>query len=280
MFIKIEIINQYSPVFEKELYSFYVDENSSFNTTIDYVKAYDNDTFENYGRVFYELKNGQDRFQIDRYTGRIYTISLNPNVQLDRELIDTFYMSVDAVDGGGLRTSIQIIIKLNDLNDNAPQFLNNLISLNGLSNSTNTTNNNILIGFIEENSSKWIEPIRLQAVDRDIGLNAIVAYDIVDGDYMMDYFKIDRNTNSVVLKENMTIDFEELYMLIHNNKSSKPISKAKSSLSNLLLNPGEIDLNLVINAYDLGEPSLNTKIIVKIIVKVNDLIIYLKNFRK
>ena len=280
MFIKIEIINQYSPVFEKELYSFYVDENSSFNTTIDYVKAYDNDTFENYGRVFYELKNGQDRFQIDRYTGRIYTISLNPNVQLDRELIDTFYMSVDAVDGGGLRTSIQIIIKLNDLNDNAPQFLNNLISLNGLSNSTNTTNNNILIGFIEENSSKWIEPIRLQAVDRDIGLNGIVAYDIVDGDYMMDYFKIDRNTNSVVLKENMTIDFEELYMLIHNNKSSKPISKAKSSLSNLLLNPGEIDLNLVINAYDLGEPSLNTKIIVKIIVKVNDLIIYLKNFRK
>jgi hypothetical protein len=280
LFIKIEIINQYSPVFEKELYSFYVDENSSFNTTIDYVKAYDNDTFENYGRVFYELKNGQDRFQIDRYTGRIYTISLNPNVQLDRELIDTFYMSVDAVDGGGLRTSIQIIIKLNDLNDNAPQFLNNLISLNGLSNSTNTTNNNILIGFIEENSSKWIEPIRLQAVDRDIGLNGIVAYDIVDGDYMMDYFKIDRNTNSVVLKENMTIDFEELYMLIHNNKSSKPISKAKSSLSNLLLNPGEIDLNLVINAYDLGEPSLNTKIIVKIIVKVNDLIIYLKNFRK
>lgn len=267
-------------MFEKELYSFYVDENSSFNTTIDYVKAYDNDTFENYGRVFYELKNGQDRFQIDRYTGRIYTISLNPNVQLDRELIDTFYMSVDAVDGGGLRTSIQIIIKLNDLNDNAPQFLNNLISLNGLSNSTNTTNNNILIGFIEENSSKWIEPIRLQAVDRDIGLNGIVAYDIVDGDYMMDYFKIDRNTNSVVLKENMTIDFEELYMLIHNNKSSKPISKAKSSLSNLLLNPGEIDLNLVINAYDLGEPSLNTKIIVKIIVKVNDLIIYLKNFRK
>jgi len=274
LFIKIEIINQYSPVFEKELYSFYVDENSPFNTTINYVKAYDNDTFENFGRVFYELKNGQDRFQIDRYTGRIYTISLNPSVQLDRELIDTFYMSVDAVDGGGLRTSIQIIVKLNDLNDNAPQFLNNLISLNGLSNSTNTTNNNILIGFIEENSSKWIEPIRLQAVDRDIGLNGIVAYDIIDGDYMMNYFKIDRNTNSIVLKENVTLDFEELYKLHHNNKSSKPISKAKSYLSNLLLNPGEIDLNLVINAYDLGEPSLSTKIIVKIIVKVScDLLI-------
>ena len=101
----------------------------------------------------------------------------------------------------------------------------------------------------------------------------MVAYDIVDGDYMVEYFKIDRNTNSVVLKENMTIDFEELFRLHHNNKSSKPISKAKSSLSNLLLNPGEIDLNLVINAYDLGEPSLSTKIIVKIIVKVNDLII-------
>ena len=59
--IKIESINQYAPQFDKEFYVFSLDENSSFNTTIDYIVAYDNDTLEDYGRVFYELKNGQDR---------------------------------------------------------------------------------------------------------------------------------------------------------------------------------------------------------------------------
>ena len=83
-------------------------------------------------------------------------------------------MSVDAIDSAGLRTSVQIIIKLNDLNDNAPQFLNNLFSLNIQKNNSNINNkkiaNNILVGYIEENSAKWLESIKLQAVDRDIRL--------------------------------------------------------------------------------------------------------------
>jgi cadherin 23 len=214
MFVKIEIINQYSPQFEKDLFTFYVDENSPFNTTIDFLYAYDNDTLDGYGRIQYELKNGQDRFQIDKDTGRIYTISRNPTQQLDRELIDTYYMSVEAIDGGGERTTVQIIIKLNDLNDNAPQFLNNLFSLtsfgdNNHSQAFNFTNN-VIVGFIEENSAKWLEPIRLQAIDRDVGLNGEVIYEIVDGDYMQNLFKIDEITNSIALKDNVTLDFEEL----------------------------------------------------------------------
>jgi hypothetical protein len=59
--IRIESINQYAPQFGKEFYVFFLDENSPFNTTIDYIVAYDNDTLEDYGHVFYELKNGQDR---------------------------------------------------------------------------------------------------------------------------------------------------------------------------------------------------------------------------
>jgi cadherin 23 len=215
------------------------------------------------------MKNGQDRFQIDRDTGRIFTISENPTQQLDRELIDTFYMSIDAIDGGGQRTSVQIIIKLNDLNDNAPQFLNNLFSLNGFTNTSNISNN-IIVGFIEENSVKWIEPIRLQAVDRDNGLNGEIIYEIIDGDYMKDFFKIDEITNCIALKENMTIDFEELYKMHQqsNYSSSFPLHK---QVNDLIMNTGEIDLNLVINAHDLGFPSLNSKIIAKIIVKdVND----------
>lgn len=196
LLIKIDSINQYAPQFEKEFYVYYLNENSAFNTTIDYLLAFDNDTLEDFGQISYELKNGQDRFQIDKHTGRIFIISTYPTQQLDRELIDSFYISVDAIDSGGLRTSVQIIIKLNDLNDNAPLFLNNLFSLKILKNTTSNKilNNNLLVGFIEENSAKWLEPIKLQALDRDIGINSAIVYEIIGGDYLTDYFTIDNKT--------------------------------------------------------------------------------------
>ena len=59
--IKIDSINQYAPQFANDIYMFYVDENSAYNTTVGYLKAFDNDTFGQFGRVYYELNNGQDR---------------------------------------------------------------------------------------------------------------------------------------------------------------------------------------------------------------------------
>lgn len=189
-------------------------------------------------------------------------------------MIDTFYISVDAIDSGGLRTSVQVIIKLNDLNDNAPQFLNNMFSLNLLKNNSNNkiVNNNMLVGFIEENSAKWLESIKLQAVDRDIGLNSAIVYEIIGADYLADYFTIDNKTNTIVLKDDdKMLDFEELLEM----HSMKTYLSTKSSILNelsynkIVLNPGEIDINLVVVARDLGKPSLSSKIMAKIIVKVN-----------
>lgn len=42
---------------------------------------------------------------------------------LDRERVDEHYLNLEAKDGGGLRTLIQIAIKLLDVNDNAPEIL-------------------------------------------------------------------------------------------------------------------------------------------------------------
>lgn len=274
--IKIENINEYAPQFDKKVYTLYIDENSPFNTTIGHLKAVDKDTFGNYGKISYDLKNGQERFQIDKNNGRVFTISENPNVQLDREAIDSYFMSVDAIDGGGLRTSAQLIIKLNDLNDNYPQFTNNLFSLNGLSNSNqklNQNKSNILIGYIEENSAIWQESIKLQALDRDIGLNGVIEYEIIDGECFKEYFQIENKTNKIVLKKNLTLDFEEIYRIKQKtnfevNSITGPIS---NDIHNLVLNPGEIDINLVVIARDLGVPSLSSRITAKIIVKdLND----------
>jgi hypothetical protein len=270
LFINIEGINQYAPKFDQEIYTFYLNENSPFNTTIGYLNATDPDQFLDYGLVKYELKNGQERFEIDQRTGRLYTISRIPEQQLDRELIDTFFMNAEAIDGPGLRTSTQIIVKLLDTNDNAPQFImNNNNQQNFNLNILNTKNQSskFLLGYIEENSQdKWIECVRLHATDRDSDLNGQIVYEVLDSDFnFKSYFEIENGTNRIKLVNNKSLDFEEIRALKYSN-SSKHVTNIR-----IKLNPGEIDLNLIVIAKDMGQPSLNSTMLVKIIVKdVND----------
>ena len=65
--IKIEGINQHSPKFDQDSYTFYLDENSIFNTTCGYVNATDYDTYLDYGVIRYELNNGQNRYFLNSY---------------------------------------------------------------------------------------------------------------------------------------------------------------------------------------------------------------------
>ena len=132
----------------------------------------------------------------------------------------------------------------------------------------------LLVGLIEENSFKWTEPIRLQAVDRDYLRNGQVIYEIVDGDFMADHFMIDTKTNTIQLKTGMSLDFEELVEL---HKMQKMLKRRSSFLDpmitydDILLAYDEVDLNLVIRAQDLGETPLHSVIVAKVIVKdIND----------
>jgi hypothetical protein len=273
LFIRIENVNEYAPEFSKDLYTFNVDENSPFNTTIAYIKADDKDTFIDYRNVTYKLRNGQNIFEIDKITGRLYTIATKPHQQLDRESIDTFYMTIDATDGGGLTASVQLIIKLNDLNDNEPQFLNtildNKISFNNITTTPTIINNlhfnnnekSSIYGYIEENTNSWLMPIRLEAIDKDIGNNGIISFNIIGGDKYASAFTINNKTNHIVLKPNRTLDFEEIHQYKRDNQMKK----------NPNLNRDEIDINIVVMATDMGNPSLDSIAFVTIIVKdLND----------
>ena len=44
---------------------------------------------------------------------------------LDREKQEILYLTVEAIDGGGLRTSAQLEIRLLDVNDNSPRIARN-----------------------------------------------------------------------------------------------------------------------------------------------------------
>lgn len=131
-----------------------------------------------------------------------------------------------------------------------------------------------IVGLIEENTSKWTEPIRLQAIDRDNSKNGQVIYEIIDGDYLTDLFMIDTKTNTIQLAPGKTLDFEELVELHTMQKLLKRRSSFLDPMityDDILLAYDEIDLNLVIKAQDLGEPALHSVIVAKVIVKdIND----------
>lgn len=57
------------------------------------------------------------RFGINVLTGEIYNIEA-----LDREKISEYYITVEAKDGGGFRTTVELNVKVTDTNDNKPLF--------------------------------------------------------------------------------------------------------------------------------------------------------------
>lgn len=82
------------------------------------VKAYDKD-FGIYGSIFYEIV-GDDMntvFRIDKVNGAVYA-----KQSLDRELQSFYELLLRVTDGGGKFSYTILKVKVEDLNDNPPQF--------------------------------------------------------------------------------------------------------------------------------------------------------------
>ncbi|XP_078025474.1 protocadherin alpha-3-like isoform X21 [Epinephelus lanceolatus] len=116
-------INDNTPVFPKELYSVMLDENSPVDTTVIQVNATDLDEGPN-GEVVYSFSNSMNQnilnlFDIDAITGEVTVKGL-----INYEEKDRYEIEIEASDKGlaPLTTDISVIIKIVDVNDNAPQI--------------------------------------------------------------------------------------------------------------------------------------------------------------
>lgn len=58
-------------------------------------------------------------FAVDTTTG---ILSVAQSKALDRETQDTYSLTVEVVDKGGLRSSVDVTVNVTDVNDNAPEF--------------------------------------------------------------------------------------------------------------------------------------------------------------
>ena len=184
----VEVINENdnSPEFSKANYICSVRENSMVMTAVTQVLASDVDPF---GQLIYTIEAGNhsDRFSIDPTTGKITTTDI-----LDREVLDTYFITVKATDRGkpalhGLATMTVTVL---DDNDNQPKFSATSFST-----------------LISENAYVTTSVIKVNATDKDTGANARISYNITWCNDMS-AFIIEENTGTI--RTNKKLDRENI----------------------------------------------------------------------
>ncbi|XP_075131436.1 protocadherin gamma-B5-like isoform X24 [Leptodactylus fuscus] len=208
--ITVQDFNDNFPTFLKDTYHIRLPEDSPVGSLVGNVNATDEDEGTN-GLVTYSFsripKKAEQIFSIDSLKGDINTIGT-----LDYEVSDSYEMTVEAKDGGGLVTHCKVSVQVIDVNDNAPDI-------------TVT----ILAATISEDSPTGTVIAIINVHDLDSGLNGEVVClnsDIKDFQLLpssSNYYKLvtaasmDRERNSVY---NVTIQCMD--------KGSPPLSTNKT----------------------------------------------------
>ncbi|XP_068229142.1 putative neural-cadherin 2 [Palaemon carinicauda] len=125
--IIVKDINDNAPIFPENVMMGEVQENGQFDVSVARISAWDaDDSTEGLnGRVTYSIEKnvideetGKAIFNVDSNTGIIKTAICC----LDRETTPEYQIQVVATDGGGLKGTGTVIIRIGDDNDNSPEF--------------------------------------------------------------------------------------------------------------------------------------------------------------
>ncbi|CAN2391816.1 homophilic cell adhesion via plasma membrane adhesion molecules, partial [Pristimantis euphronides] len=118
--IFVQDVNDNYPVFSQGMYEVNLEENLPVGSAVLHMNATDKDEGSN-AEISYSFshlsENAQQVFTVDSQTGTIKTTG-----KLDFEMTQTYEMTVEAADGGGLATQCFVLIHIVDVNDNAPEI--------------------------------------------------------------------------------------------------------------------------------------------------------------
>ena len=165
--IEVTGVNEHSPIFLQNEYTFSFPENSPINTEIGYVEATDEDAGID-GEIVYSIIGGDNRISIDNQ-GRISVFGF-----FDREHdFSPILLNISAVDapGGIIRytTYTSVIVAISDVNDNYPVYS---VSYQYVS--------------ISEDTLVGVSIAQYLATDEDEGDNSLIRYAIETGDFEID----------------------------------------------------------------------------------------------
>ncbi|KAL1123291.1 hypothetical protein AAG570_002377 [Ranatra chinensis] len=234
--VHIHDMNDNFPEFSKPVYEVSVPENAGPGTTIAVIHARDLDSgkFGTEGIRFTNLGGSvADLLFLDPISGVITIKSDQP--PFDREMVPRHYLTVEARDdlGYGLRNTVPLVLNIEDLNDNAPQFLQSHYETQLL-----------------ENDLNFVSPLFVEARDSDLNgtKNSEVRYSIIDWESSGRNFSVDPRTGE--LRPSGPIDFETL---------------VRRNTRNLM---ASIPIRIQVKAEDGGRPPLSS--VMKVTIHVQD----------
>lgn len=266
MTVHILDVNDNQPQFENSSYSAQIAENSPTGTTFIQLQATDLDSGV-FGEITYSVRGGNGRFGINVLTGEIYNTEA-----LDREKISEYYITVEAKDGGGFRTTVELNVKVTDTNDNKPLFTREAY-----------------FASLKEGATSFVRELKLEATDLDEGMNSKVLYSISHTQPpLTNTFTIDNTTGVVRLSR--PVDYEQLtssgqIMLgvqacdrglpslcsvinatveVEDENDNKPVFNQTTYQVNIYENASIGSLAVKVNAYDLDGTAPNNEFVFRI----------------
>ncbi|NWR27318.1 PCD23 protein, partial [Tachuris rubrigastra] len=206
-------VNDNSPNFTSSLLS-YVVEDVEVGFLVHHIIAKDPDEGRN-GQVTYHILSGNENkaFVLDKITGLLTTAQL-----LDREIQERYSLTVMALDDGNPALSAMQVLTIIvlDVNDEIPIFTKQLYETS-----------------VYENQDPGAFVVKVEAADRDAGLNSLLWYKILPG---IGYEKFKMNSSSGELITTASLDRENLEVFsIKGNSCHDLGSPSRSSTAELYL---------------------------------------------
>ncbi|XP_031732532.1 fat-like cadherin-related tumor suppressor homolog [Anarrhichthys ocellatus] len=188
--LKINDLNDNSPIFTQESYSTSVSETKDVDSEVLRVTAVDGDSTPANNRVTYSIEPTSEDFTLATSGALVLKRRLNYNI------VQRYNFIVTAKDSGGLNDTATVLINVVDFDNLNPYF-----------------SHNVYQAFIQENevgSFQTIEPEAIKAQDGDTGINMTVTYSIsaVSPDKYQRNFNVD--SSSGVVSVLTALDREEM----------------------------------------------------------------------
>ncbi|XP_072371962.1 cadherin-related family member 2-like isoform X2 [Scyliorhinus torazame] len=174
--------NDNSPVFDQDYFILEVPEDSANGYNVTCITATDADS-SNFRKITYRLIGSASVLQTFDVDPQLGTFFVKNETFLDREKRQQLFVTLQARDGGGLSTNVQIEVSISDANDEVPVFQRNSYT-----------------GFIKENVVKNIVQVQAFDKDQEDSPNSQVTYRIIDGD-PAEYFTINSSTGIISVVE-------------------------------------------------------------------------------
>ncbi|XP_076773283.1 cadherin-23 isoform X1 [Arvicanthis niloticus] len=178
VYLEIVDVNDNNPIFDQPSYQEAVFEDVAVGTVILRVTATDADS-GNFALIEYSLVDGEGKFAIHPNSGDIYVLS-----SLDREKKDHYILTALAKDNPGdvasnrRENSVQVVIRVLDVNDCRPQFSKPQFSTS-----------------VYENEPAGTSVITMLATDQDEGSNGQLTYSLEGPG--MEAFSVDMDSGLV-----------------------------------------------------------------------------------